>query len=212
MKFKFLFLVISFSYSIVFSQENNTPKKWLRIGVVYGFSSQNTYLPQDSDYAYSSTIFKISSHFNIAKKKKHSWEILVEPSYYRSNHESFNYWHAFFTKHAEDGMLRDKYMPFKTMNEYVLNMGIIYRYYLNLKSSIYVAGNSGPMYIDTDTERLKKGFAFSDVFSLGYNYKINKISVDAKCMIRHVSNLNFQYPNYGYNAVGFELGTYYEFN
>lgn len=195
-----------------FSQETAAPKKWLRIGLIYGYSSQNTFIKQDSDYTYENNIFKISNHINLSKKKKHSWELLVEPSYYRSQHESLNYWHEFYTDNPNPDEYRKKYMQLKTINEYVLNLGIIYRHTFNTKSSIYGALNSGPMYIDTDTERLKKGFAFSDVFSLGYNYKIHKISLDAKCMIRHVSNANFQYPNYGLNTVGFEFGTYYEFN
>ncbi len=200
-----------FSCFIVFSQENFISRNWLRTGVVYGFSSQNTYISQDSDYKYESQIFKISNHFNLSKKERHSWEILVEPSYYRSKHESFNYWHAFFTKNQSGAELRDEYMPLKNMNEYALNLGIIYRYNLNSNWSVYAMGNVGPMYMDTDTERMKKGFAFSDIFGLGSNYKVGKLSFDVKTMIRHVSNANFQYPNFGYNAVGFEFGMYYEF-
>ena len=103
-------------------------------------------------------------------------------------------------------------MPFKSMNEYVLNLGVIYRYYFNSKTSVYGLANVGPMYIDTETERLQKGFAFSDIFALGSNYKFGRISLDVKCLFRHVSNANLQKPNFGYNAIGFELGTYYEFN
>lgn len=100
----------------------------------------------------------------------------------------------------------------KTINEYALNAGIIYRRFLNAQASVFATLNSGPMYIDTDTERLKKGFAFSDVISIGYNYKWKKISFDAKFMFRHASNANLQKPNYGLNAAGFEFGTFYEFN
>jgi hypothetical protein len=67
------------------------------------------------------------------------------------------------------------------------------------------------MYIDTDSERLKKGWAFSDIFGLGLNYKKNAISLDVKTMIRHISNGNTKYPNFGYNSVGIEFGCYYEF-
>ncbi|NJM80278.1 MAG: hypothetical protein HC854_12915 [Flavobacterium sp.] len=49
------------------------------------------------------------------------------------------------------------------------------------------------------------------MFGIGTNYKLGKLSVDIKTMIRHVSNANLQYPNFGYNAVGFEFGAYYEF-
>lgn len=211
MKLKLLQVFFLFFFITVLSQENKPTKKWLRIGLIYGYSSQNTVLKQDSDYNYENNIIKISSHFNLSKKGNHVWELLIEPSYYRSKHKLINYWFISHTV-ANGDELRAKFMPLKTMNEYVLNLGVNYRYYFNSEFSVYALGNVGPMYIDTETERLKKGFAFSDIFALGTNYKINKVSFDLKCMIRHVSNANLQKPNFGYNAVGFEIGTYYEFN
>ena len=101
-------------------------------------------------------------------------------------------------------------MKLKSINEYVLNIGIVYRRILSKNSSVFAVLNTGPMYIDTDTERLKKGFAFSDVFAIGYNYKYKKISFDVKSMFRHASNANIQMPNFGLNSVGFEFGTYLE--
>ncbi|HJR99720.1 MAG TPA: acyloxyacyl hydrolase [Flavobacterium sp.] len=211
MKFKFAAIFFLLCFFTVFSQENQSSKKWLRIGLIYGYSSQNTFIKQDSDYFYENNIFKVSSHFNLAKKGNHVWELLVEPSYYKSKHQLINYW--FISHTVENGdELRARFMPLKSINEYVLNLGVTYRYYVNPKLSIYALGNVGPMYIDTETERLKKGFAFSDIFALGSNYKIDKMSFDLKCMIRHVSNANLQMPNFGFNAVGFEFGTYYEFN
>ncbi|MVO10373.1 hypothetical protein GOQ30_14460 [Flavobacterium sp. TP390] len=209
---KFVFTAIFCSlYFIAYSQEQTTEKKWLRIGLVSGYTSQDTFLKQDSDYLYENISYKISSHFNLSKKDNHTWELLVEPSYYRSRHQLFNYWFISHTVPNGDE-LRAKFMPFKSMNEYVLNLGVIYRYYFNSKTSVYGLANVGPMYIDTETERLQKGFAFSDIFGLGSNYKLGRISIDVKCLFRHVSNANLQKPNFGYNAIGFELGTYYEFN
>lgn len=211
MRLKYL-LIINLLISVFAYSQDSIPRfRWLRSGLVIGFASQNTFMKQEWDYTYESKIIKFSNHFNLSRKRKHSWEILVEPSYYRSKHQMINYW--FISHTVENGdELRAKFMPLKTINEYVLNVGIVYRRYLNLHSSVYATLNSGPMYIDTETERLKKGFAFSDVLSVGYNYKIKKISFDAKCMIRHASNANMQMPNFGLNSVGFEMGSYYEFN
>lgn len=211
MKFKYL-LIFNLLISVFTYSQDSIPRfRWLRSGLVIGFASQNTFMKQEWDYTYESKIIKFSNHFNLSRKRKHSWEILVEPSYYRSKHQMINYW--FISHTVENGNeLRAKFMPLKTINEYVLNVGMVYRRYLNLHSSVYATLNSGPMYIDTETERLKKGFAFSDILSVGYNYKIKKISFDAKCMIRHASNANIQMPNFGLNSVGFEVGSYYEFN
>ena len=211
MKLKYLIIINLLLSFFMYSQDSIPKFKWLRTGIVVGYASQNKILKQDSDYTYESKIIKFSNHFNWSRKRKHRWEILVEPSYYSSKHQLLNYWFISHTV-ANGDELRAKFMPLKTINEYVLNVGVVYRRYLNLNSSVFATLNSGPMYIDTDTERLKKGFAFSDILSVGYNYKVNKISFDVKGMIRHVSNANLQMPNYGLNSVGFEFGTYYELN
>ncbi|CAM4417326.1 acyloxyacyl hydrolase [Flavobacterium terrigena] len=211
MKLKYL-IIISLLFSVfAYSQDTISKFKWLRTGVVIGYASQNTFIKQESDYTYENQIVKFTNHFNWSKKRKHSWEILVEPSYYQSKHQMINYW---FISHTEENgdELRAKYMRLKTINEYALHLGLVYRRYFNLNSSIFATLNTGPMYIDTDTERLKKGFAFSDVLSVGYNYRIKKLSFDAKFMFRHASNANLQKPNYGLNSSGFEIGAYYELN
>jgi hypothetical protein len=191
MKLKFIVLFTFLFFILGYSQDTIPRYKWIRTGFVVGYASQNTFIRQEADYTYESKIVKFSNHFNFYRKNKNHFEILIEPSYYRSKHQMINYW--FIPHTVENGdELREKFMKLKSINEYVLN--------------------TGPMYIDTDTERLKKGFAFSDVFSLGYNYKLNKVSFDAKCMFRHVSNANIQMPNFGLNSVGFEFGTYLELN
>lgn len=211
MKIKYLILFSLFFCFFAHSQDSIPKFKWLRTGIILGYGNHNRIIKQEHDYAYESSIVKFSNHFNWSRKRKHSWEILVEPSYYRSKHQMLNYW--FISHTVENGdELRAKFMQPKTINEYVLNIGAVYRRYLTLHSSLYATLNTGPMYIDTDTERLKKGFAFSDVFSIGYNYKMKNISFDIKGMYRHASNANIQKPNFGLNAYGFEFGTYYEFD
>ena len=163
MKLKYL-IISSLLLSIFAYSQDSIPKfKWLRSGVVIGFASQNTFIKQESDYTYESKIIKFSNHFNWSRKRKHSWEILIEPSYYRSKHQMINYW--FISHTVENGdELRAKFMQPKTINEYVLNVGLVYRRYLNFNASVYATLNTGPMYIDTDTERLKKDFLLAMLF------------------------------------------------
>lgn len=211
MKFRFLFFLGFCLIHNLYSQDTIPKFKWLRTGLVVGFASQNTFIKQEWDYTYENKVIKFSNHFAWSKSKKHSWEILIEPSYYRSKHQMINYWFISHTVSNGDE-LRAKYMQLKTINEYALNSGIVYRRFLNTHSSIFATLNTGPMYIDTDTERLKKGFAFSDVIAVGYNYKYKKLSFDGKFMFRHASNANLQKPNFGLNSAGFEFGSYYELN
>jgi hypothetical protein len=57
-----------------------------------------------------------------------------------------------------------------------------------------------------DTERLKKGFAFSDILGFGFSYKQKNILFDLRMSLRHNSNANFYQPNDGHNSVGIESG------
>ncbi|RZA04357.1 MAG: DHA2 family efflux MFS transporter permease subunit, partial [Moraxellaceae bacterium] len=63
------------------------------------------------------------------------------------------YW--FISHTVENGdELRAKFMRMKTINEYVLNLGIVYRRYLTSNSSVLATLNTGPMYIDTETDQM----------------------------------------------------------
>lgn len=205
-----LFIILILTSNLLLAQEKVKPFKWLRTGFVYGYASQNKYFVQDTDYHYETNSFKWSNHFNLSRKRKHAWELLIEPSYYFSRNESFNPWQKYYTSIDNAEEMRNILMPFKLMNEYALNLGITYRRYVSKNASVYTYLNVGPMYIDTDTDRLKKGFAFSDILAVGFNYRMKDFSLDGKTFFRHVSNANFQWPNFGLNAFGFEIGFYYE--
>jgi hypothetical protein len=62
------------------------------------------------------------------------------------------------------------------------------------------------MFIDTETERLSKGFAFSDVLALGVTFKIDKIVLDIRPSLRHISNAGLQGSNAGFNTSNVEFG------
>ena len=61
------------------------------------------------------------------------------------------------------------------------------------------------MIIDTRTERMAKGFAFSDIFSFGFSYKIKKVILDLRYGVRHVSNFQLKSPNSLYSSRNFEI-------
>ncbi|OBY65813.1 hypothetical protein LPB301_08305 [Polaribacter reichenbachii] len=63
-------------------------------------------------------------------------------------------------------------------------------------------------YIDTRTERIAKGFTFLENFSLGISYETFSDSYlyIGTNLFGHVSNLDFNLPNAGYNILGLEIG------
>ncbi|MFV8370274.1 acyloxyacyl hydrolase [Flavobacterium sp. LB2R40] len=62
------------------------------------------------------------------------------------------------------------------------------------------------MITNTETERLSKGFAFSDVLAVGFTFKVNKVTFDVRPNFRHVSNAGLQKNNSGYNTKNIDFG------
>lgn len=185
------------------SQEN---KKILKYGFNYGFGEQGIFPFSDNDYSYELQFYKGQINYVFKTKGKFSFELNFEPSIYITKHQLLN--KHFVTPNDGDDYLeqRERLTKKKTMKEYVLGIGFIYRYKLVDNLSIYALGSVGPMIIDTETERMAKGFAFSDVFSFGLSYKLNLITIDTRYGVRHVSNFQLQNPNSGYNSTNFEIG------
>ncbi len=204
MKFNFLTLTLFLLFINLtsFSQDNNSKFK---IGFNYGFGETNKFPFSTDDYTYDIQFYKIQLNYLWFEKGKFDFEINIEPSYYRSEHQLLNKY--FVTPDDPDyEEKREEFTQLKTMNEYVIGLGFIVRYPIIKPLTVYALGSIGPMYIDTRTERMAKGFAFSDVLSFGLSYKIKSIVFDIRYGVRHVSNAELQQPNSGYNSTNFEFG------
>ena len=202
-KFQLVLILISF---ITYSIQSQEEKKSVKYGFNYGFGEQGIFPFSDNDYIYELKFYKGQINYTFKTNGKFSFELNFEPSLYITKHQLLNEY--FVTPEENDDYveLRERFTKEKTMKEYVLGVGIIARYDLVKNLSVYALGSIGPMIIDTETERLAKGFAFSDVFSFGLSYKLNSITIDTRYGVRHVSNLYFQNPNSGYNSANFEIG------
>ncbi len=201
----FLFF-LSAKAQLSWIQKNTT-----QIGLKYGTGKQGNFLFEDTDYVYEFRSFKLASHFLLKHKNNHQWELLVEPTYYQSSHELYNYWYIGFKYFPTTEEQKTMYMTPKNFKEYALNLGLLYRYLIDKNLSVYGYGNIGPAYIDTTTERQSKGYAFSDIIALGIQYQLGQFSIDSRTFFRHSSSANILKPNNGLNALGFEMGINYHF-
>ena len=105
---------------------------------------------------------------------------------------------------------RTEFTKVKMMNLYGLEFGFGAKKEITEKLNLQGTISLGLSFIDTRTERLTKGFTFIENFSLGFSYKIVKNSyIYIGTNFGHVSNLNFQKPNDGYNVLGIEIGYSY---
>ena len=204
MKFKFL-ITLAFFLSFSFLTHGQEENHKFKIGFNYGIGETDKFPFSTDEYTYDIQFYKIQLNYLIMEWHKFDFEINVEPSYYRTEHQLLNKY--FVTPNEPDYLeKREEYTKLKTMNEYVLGIGFLVRYPIVDKLSVSVLGSIGPMYIDTVTERMAKGFAFSDVLSFGLTYKINKLAFDLRYGVRHVSNAELQQPNSGYNSTNLEFG------
>ena len=200
------------STSMLFAQENINPNHHprIRIGLNYGQASQ-AHFPFDSpDYLYENIYFKMQFNYLLKQYKRIGFELHVEPSVYHTTYQLLNKYYLQPESGTDYLELREIYTEERTFYEYAFNIGIIFRYKIINPLSTYLIGSIGPMICEKSTERLRQGFAFSDIFGIGLSYKIRKIIIDSRLTLRHNSNANLSLPNTGHNSVGFEGGVSFQ--
>ncbi len=197
LKKKLLVLIIIFSIN-TFSQQNKHP---VAVGLNYGFGSEI----KNSDYTYTNNYYKLQFNYTLSKTKNFEYQILLQPEINFATHQLKN---LYFVKPDELDYLvkREQYTKLKDIKEYVLGVGFLIRKPISKSLSFYVLGSVGPMITDTQTERLTKGFAFSDVLSLGMSFKTQKLIFDIRPSLRHNSNAGLQSSNAGFNTKNIEFG------
>lgn len=199
MKTKFLFLLLFLQIPTVFqAQEKKHP---MAIGVHYGFGDEL----KNSNYTYTNQYIKGQLYYTLKTTKNFSFEVLLQPEINFATHQLLNLY--FVTPDEPDfEEKRERYTKLKDIREYALNVGFIVRKSITKNFSIYALGSVGPMFTDTETERLSKGFVFSDVLALGFSLKTGKAVLDLRPNVRHTSNAGLQNSNAGFNTLNIEFG------
>jgi hypothetical protein len=201
-KLHLLFVISILLTSQSFAQEKT---RSVRLGFNYGIGKQQFFPFNSSDYSYNVRGYKIMINYPI-KKARISYELQLEPAVYSAKHQLLNEYYVQPKEGADYLQQRERFTKEKTISEYALNIGFLVRYDLIKNFSFFVLGSIGPMISDTETERVAKGFAFSDIITVGMAYKAGKIMVEVRPGLRHVSNANLQYPNSGHNSSNIDFG------
>jgi hypothetical protein len=204
-KNKIQYLVIIFLVFFVFIGEAQIQKENLKIGIGYGYGKANVFPFRQSDYSHEIYFYKVHINYLLKAKRKWFYEMQVEPSFNVVKHQLLNKW---FVKPSDSNNyeeLRELYTQERLIKEYVLNIGFIMRYALCTNFSLYGTVSVGPMISDAGTERLAKGFAFSDVLGAGISYMLGKTRLDFRYSTRHTSNLQMKIPNNGHNTTNMEF-------
>lgn len=198
-----LFFCVIFSYAQDKKSSKLKPKK---IGFLYNYGTDENFIFDDPDYTYTSNTYKFQAFYNLGKWKSFDVELIVQPQIQVLNHQLIN---ASFVRPDQENYLekRAEFTKPKTMNLYGVEFGFSLKKEINKKLDFVGTVSLGFMNIDTRTERLAKGFTFIENLSFGFSHKtFNNSFVYLGTNFGHVSNLNFQKPNDGYNILGIEIG------
>ncbi len=198
-----LFFCILFSYA---QDKKNSILKPQKIGVLYNYGTDENFIFDDPDYTYTTNTFKFQAFYNLGKWKNFDIELIVQPQIQFLNHQLIN---ESFVRPDQDNYLekRVEFTKPKTMNLYGVEFGFSLKKEIHEKLDFIGTISLGFMNIDTRTERLAKGFTFIENLSFGFSHQTFKNSfIYLGTNFGHVSNLNFQKPNDGYNILGFEIG------
>ena len=197
---KMIIMLFLMSPPFVFSQESTHEKAvGFNYGEGHGFKSK--------DYTFTNRYVKGQLLYVLNKPKKGEvkYSVLIQPEVNFATHQLLNPYFILPTESNYQEKIKE-FTQLKDIREYVLGVGFVIEKPLMKSLSVYVIVSSGPMITDTETERLSKGFAFSDVLSVGVKLHYEKVIWDIRPSVRHSSNLNFQSSNAGINTMNIETG------
>tara|TARA_B100000795_G_C22717670_1_gene406145 strand:- start:156 stop:797 length:642 start_codon:yes stop_codon:yes gene_type:complete len=213
MKNKFLSFMLLFVVLLSFSQEKEkTSLKPYKVGFLYNFGVNENFIFNDVDYTYSTNTYKTQAFYKLGSWKNIDIEMIVQPQIQFLKHQLIN--EQFVTPDQENYLeKRTEFTKAKTLNLYGMELGFAAKKKVSEKLDIQGTISLGFSFIDKRTERLAKGFTFIENFSLGFSYKtLKNCYLYLGTNFGHVSNLNFQKPNDGYNILGLEIGYSYILN
>ncbi len=205
--------MLLFVVLLSFSQEKKkTSLKPYKVGFLYNFGVNENFIFNDVDYTYSTNTYKTQAFYKLGSWKNIDIEMIVQPQIQFLKHQLIN--EQFVTPDQENYLeKRTEFTKAKTLNLYGVELGFAAKKKVSEKLDIQGTISLGFSFIDKRTERLAKGFTFIENFSLGFSYKtLKNCYLYLGTNFGHVSNLNFQKPNDGYNILGLEIGYSYILN
>jgi len=182
-------------------------KQPVYLGINAGAAAEVYFPFTKRDYLYETQFVKLQYQRLLWNRKKWHIQLLVEPSYYKARHQLLNLFYIKPSDAANFEELREKFTQSRDFHELALNVGVKFSLKTNSNWKPYALLSSGPVISSTETERLARGFAFSDVLAVGTQYQISpKARLDLRYTLRHNSSAGINRPNFGHNSGGLETG------
>jgi hypothetical protein len=180
-----------------------------KFGIQLTQGNENNFLFDDTDYFYRTNTLKLEFHYPLTQWKKIDISLILQPQIQFIQHQLYN---KYFVVIDEPNYIEklEKYTKLKNLSITALEFTIDVKKQLFKNTSLFLQVGLGLGYIDTNTERLAKGFTFVENGNFGLEYSMNtKIAIRLFGGLGHVSNFNFQLPNSGYNILNTGLSFQY---
>lgn len=206
-----LYIIILISFCCLESIQGQE-KNELKIGGSIGWGTQNAFPFNSPDYSHENYFIKGQLNKELYGIQKFKLELDFEPTYFLIKHQLLD--PTYITQFRAPDYLeqRKRFVQPMIYSEFSFALGLIVRYQIIDAFSIYIMGSIAPTLIQKETERLAKGFAFSDIAGLGFSFKWQKIIIDLRASVRHLSNADLLFPNSGHNSINGELGILFPLN
>jgi hypothetical protein len=201
-------LILIINLLIVSQSPGQGTNHEVRIGFGFLIGKQNIFPFNDLNYSHSQKGYRLQFNYTL-RSGKFSYELQIEPSVYIAEHQLLNPYFIQPSDGSDYLFQREYYMQKRTITDYALNIGFVTRYNFNDKLSTYFLFSTGPTWLDSATERQAKGFAFSNVLSIGVAYNTNRFRFEFGPGVRHVSNASTHFPNGGHNSSTLDFGITY---
>ena len=146
------------------------------------------------------------------KWKKVGLSLIIQPQIQRIQHRLYN---EQFVRPSETNYLvkRAKYTRLKNLSITAIEFTLDVKRPVFGSIAVFAQMGLGFAFIDTDTERLARGFTFIENGNLGLEYSLTKTSsFRFFAGVGHVSNLNTKQPNSRYNILNTGMSIRYALN
>lgn len=204
---KVILIFIFFHFFLNANAQDDKKITFLKSGFQFNKNSRNNFYFQEVDYALDINTFKYQRFYKLKDLGNWDFNAIPQLQYQYIRHRLLN---KFFVQDFNYGenfeQFRERFMRPKTISLFAFEVGFqLRRRLLNDLFFEFTAG-LGAGYIDTETERLAKGFTFLENLSFGIALPFLSNEAYAGFLFNHISNFNTQNPNSGYNTIGWEIG------
>lgn len=195
------------SYITVTAQKKQESFEFQKFGIQVTHISQDRWFVDDPDYFLDGITIKPQWFFHLNQLGSWNLNVAIQPQFQSIQHQLIN---AFFVQQVDyptDYLeVRERLVQRRTMSFYAFELGFQLEKAVTDSVRFEFMAGLGAGYIDSETERLALGFTFVENLSLGLSKSFERCEIYLGFNLNHISNLDIQLPNSGYDSIGWEIG------